>query len=304
MKQSLFPFLVAALLLPLFGCSKHAEPEVSRGVLTQYKDFPSQYVAPRTIRVWTPSDYNPDSLYSVIYMHDGQMLYDADFSWNHQEWGVDEVVDSLVRSGLIPPCIVVGIDNADRDRIAEYAPDDVAQFLPQDSELYAGLSPMGNRYLRFVVEELKPFIDSVYSTRADANHTYMIGSSCGGLISSYALCKYPEVFGGVGCLSTHCTFRTLTSDVNPSATAAYIQYLRTYLPLPNTHRLYMDCGDQTLDEAYIDIMSDIAATIRELDWDEQHFRYRFFPGAAHTETDWQARLPQVLEFLCDTTKTE
>lgn len=275
-----------------------AAPRVSCGQLVQYDHFASKYVEPRTIRVWLPADYRPDRKYGVLYMHDGQMLYDADFAWNHQEWGVDEALDSLIRQGKVAPCIVVGIDNSATHRIEEYASDDVANLLPEGTPLYIGLEPMGNRYLAFIVEELKPYIDSVYSTYRDAAHTYMMGSSCGGLITSYALCRYPDVFGSVACLSTHCTFRSFVSEPNPAATDAYIAYLRANLPDPKSHRLYMDCGDQTLDAAYVPIMPRIVEAIRRAGYDEDHFRYVFIPGAAHTETDWRSRLPQILMMIC------
>ena len=297
-------FFLMSIAVVLLGCSKTVqEPQVSKGHLDTYPDFPSQFIAARTIRVWTPDESGKSRVesgerrYDVLYMHDGKMLYDATTAWNHQEWGVDEAMDSLQALGYIRPTIVVGIDNTD-ERIGEYCPDDIIQYLPEGTPVYSAFAPQGNAYLRFLVEELKPFIDSTYAVYTDREHTWVMGSSCGGLISSYALCKYPEVFGGAACLSTHCTLAYPRPD-KPSqeVMTAYRTYLKEHLPAPNTALLYMDQGDRTLDAFYGEAQAAINEMLRAEGWDSAHFEYRFFPGHAHCEDDWQARLPIPLTFL-------
>ena len=270
---------------------------VSKGHLTIFPDFPSAYVAPRTVRVWTPANYDPAKRYDVLYMHDGQMLYDASVTWNSQEWGVDEAMDSLIALGRIRPTIVVGIDYNPENRIGEYCPDDVSLLLPDNTPIYDSFPSMGNAYLRFLVEELKPFIDSVYTTYPEREHTWTMGSSCGGLISSYALGQYPEVFAGAACMSTHCTL-AYPDPVHPDAAkmAAYREYLRTHIA-PNSAKLYMDQGDRTLDAFYGEAQAAINAMLRAEGWDSTHFEYRSFPGHAHCEDDWRARLDIPLQFL-------
>ena len=263
----------------------------------------SKYVPARTIRVWVPEGYDASRQYDVLYMHDGKMLFDATITWNHQEWGVDEAMDSLVNLGYIRPTIVVGIDNigngADPKRIGEYCPDDVALLLPPEKALYDGLVTMkGNDYLRFVTEELKPFIDSVYSTYKDRNHTWIMGSSCGGLISSYALCKYPDLFAGAACMSTHSTLAADTDHPDQDVIDAYREYLKTHLPA-NSAKLYFDRGDQTLDANYADSQEAINQMLMTAGWNSAHFEYRFFPGHAHEETYWRQRLDIPLRFLLE-----
>lgn len=278
------------------GCQLKDGPRVSAGHLETYELFESKYVTPRTIRVWTPEDYDSDKQYDVLYMHDGQMLWDAQVAWNKQEWGVDEAMDSLIRMKKIRPTIVVGIDNSP-ERIGEYCPDNIVEYLDSVSEVYQDIKPQGNDYLRFLVEELKPFIDSVYSTYKDCEHTWVMGSSCGGLISSYALCRYPEVFGGAACLSTHCTLAFPDPTQQDSAMmAAYRMYLKQHVPV-NGAKLYMDNGDQTLDANYLMAQRLINEMMYESGWDEAHYMYRFFPGTAHCEDDWKARLDIPLLFL-------
>lgn len=296
-KKYLF-FILALAVIGFTACGKPAqEPQVSKGHIDTYTAFPSRFIVPRTIRVWTPTDYSPSQQYDVLYMHDGQMLWDAHVAWNHQEWGVDEAMDSLIALGKIRPTIVVGIDNTE-NRIGEFCPDDIVQYLPAGTAVYADFEAQGNDYLRFLVEELKPFIDSVYATYPECEHTYVMGSSCGGLISSYALCKYPDIFGGAACLSTHCTLAYPRPDKPDSAImSAYRRYLQEYLPAPNSRLLYFDDGDQTLDAFYGEAQEAINTMLRSEGWDEVHFMYRFFPGHRHCEDDWQARLDIPLIFL-------
>lgn len=278
------------------GCQLKDGPRVSAGQLETYELFESKYVTPRTIRVWTPEDYDSDKQYDVLYMHDGQMLWDAQVAWNKQEWGVDEAMDSLIRMKKIRPAIVVGIDNSP-ERIGEYCPDNIVEYMDSVSVVYQDIKPQGNDYLRFLVEEVKPFIDSVYSTYKDREHTWVMGSSCGGLISSYALCTYPDVFGGAACLSTHCTLAFPDPTQQDSAMmAAYREYLKHYIPA-NSAKLYMDNGDQTLDANYLMAQALINDMMYESGWDSTHYMYRFFPGTAHCEDDWRARLDIPLLFL-------
>lgn len=282
-------------LLCLIACSKPSE-QTNPSRIDVYADFPSQFVPSRTIRVWLPAQYDSTQRYEVLYMHDGKMLFDATTTWNHQEWGVDEAMDSLVNLGLIRPAIVVGIDNTD-ERISEYCPDDITELLPAGHPVYQGLPAKGNDYLRFLVEEVKPFIDSVYSTYPDRAHTWVMGSSCGGLISSYALCKYPDVFAGAACMSTHCTLAFPDPNApDPAVMTAYREYLRTHIK-PNSCLIYMDQGDRTLDAFYGDAQASINEMMRAEGWDETHFQYRFFPGHAHCEDDWKARLDIPLRTL-------
>lgn len=292
------PVYVLLLAVAMTACSKAAqEPQVSAGHLDTYANFPSQFIPARTVRVWTPANYDPAKRYDVLYMHDGQMLFDATTSWNKQEWGIDEAMDSLQALGRIRPTIVVGIDNTS-ERIGEFCPDDIIDYLPAGTPVYADWKPQGNDYLRFLVTELKPFIDSTYAVYPERSHTWVMGSSCGGLISSYALCKYPEIFGGAACLSTHCTLAYPRPDEPSKAVmAAYRTYLKEHLPAPNTARLYMDQGDQTLDAFYGEAQAAINDMLRSEGWDSAHFEYRFFPGHKHCENDWQARLPIPLTFL-------
>ena len=292
-KKAILLITYTAYTLSLICCGN---PEGSVvGHIDIYENFKSEFVAPRTVRVWTPADYTEEQKYPVIYMHDGQNLFDDTITWNHQEWGVDECITKLVSEGGIRPCIVVGIDNISSIRYEEYYPSKIcADVVP--GTFPEGFTPLGDEYLRFLVEEVKPFIDSNYSTLDDVSNTFVMGSSCGGLISSYALCEYPEIFGGAACLSTHCSLMNPYTSVDQKPAAeAYLKYLQANLPAG--HTLYMDRGDCAIDSAYAEPQEAINQMIATLGWDESAYMYRFFPGQSHSENDWRSRLDIPIRFI-------
>ena len=151
----------------------------------------------RTRRVWIylPRDYATSKKnYAVLYMHDGQNVFDDATSYAG-EWGVDEFMDSL-KPGKA--CIVVAVDHGGAKRINEYCPYDFSTRVGGGTAEGKG---EGDQYVDFLAKTLKPFIDKNYRTLADKSHTYIAGSSMGGIISMYAVLKYPDVFGGAGVFS-------------------------------------------------------------------------------------------------------
>ena len=145
----------------------------------------------RRIWIYLPPSYKQtkNKNYPVLYMHDGQNLFNEQTAFSG-EWGVDECLDSLAQI-LNKDCMVVGIDNGGDKRMTEYN--------PYDDDKYG--KGEGKQYLDFIAKTLKPYIDSNYRTLKDANHTFIAGSSMGGLISMYALVQYPDVFGTAGVFS-------------------------------------------------------------------------------------------------------
>lgn len=284
------------------------KPNVSVGKLDFYPEFesPSGLVSARNVYVWLPSDYSKAKKYSVVYMSDGQNLFDAEKMFNHQEWKVDETFGRLLEEKKIQNCIVVGVANSFRTRSQEYFPQDVFELYSPELKDYSRSKRLGeqdllgNNYLKFLVEELKPFIDENYSTRKDREHTFHMGSSMGGLISSYAVTKYPEVFGGAGCLSTHSvlyiTDYNAEQDFIDPANQCYVDYLKANLK-PNSCKLYMDRGDQTLDAQYPKYQDRIDKMLKDTGWDDDHFVSKVFPGLAHVEDSWASRLEVPVLYL-------
>ena len=237
----------------------------SSGRIERLANFASQHVDARHVEVWLPPGYDASKRYAVLYMHDGQMLFDAKTTWNKTTWGVDAVATRLMAEGKVHDFIVVGPWNNGKFRHAEYFPQKFLPHLPEalrqalEEKAFHG-KPRADAYLRFLVEELKPAIDAKYATRPEREATFLMGSSMGGLISAYALAEYPQVFGGAACLSTHWIGTYQRNDEVPSAAIAY---LRGALPDPSTVKLWMDRGTTQLDAQYDQAQPRIDALMAE-----------------------------------------
>ncbi|HMO32715.1 MAG TPA: alpha/beta hydrolase-fold protein [Lacibacter sp.] len=307
--QSVLSFVWTLLLQTLFTAPGWSQlPRVATGRLIRHAEFPSAFVTARHVDVWLPEGYTPEKQYAVLYMHDGQMLFDSTTTWNQQEWGVDETLGRLLRQKKIRDCIVVGVWNGGKYRHTDYFPQKPFESLAPDvrDSLYTSLRTSGqavfqgeevhsDAYLKFLVTELKPFIDSAYSTKNDRKNTFVAGSSMGGLISLYAICEYPEVFGGAACLSTHWP-GIFTVENNPIP-AAFLQYMRNHLPHPRTHKIYFDYGDATLDALYPPLQRQADVVMREKGFRRKNWITRYFPGADHSEQAWRQRLEVPVLFL-------
>jgi len=282
------------------SCGLFAQmPKPSQGTLRRIDSFPSKFVAPRNVDIWVPDGYDNRKKYAVLYMQDGQMLFDSTVSWNHQEWGVDETLGDLQKRRQIRDCIVVGIWNTVVTRHAEYFPQKAIDHIPAAyrAELLPLIrnKPLADNYLKFLVNELKPWVDSNYATARDQRNTFIAGSSMGGLISLYAVCEYPEVFHGAACLSTHWpgTFDT-TGNPIPEAINAY---LREHLPKAANHKFYFDYGTATLDSLYKPLQKKVDAIFEGNGYDISNFSSREFPGDSHTERSWNNRFYIPATFL-------
>ena len=296
----ILPFL-AAFSLAAYG---NQGPAVSTGRIERLESFPSENVAPRNVDVWLPQDYDPSSKYAVIYMHDGQMLFDSTITWNRQEWCADEVASRLISENGIRPCIIVGIWNNDKYRYPEYYPEKALTYLSkwrQSRFIRKSMmgEALGDEYLRFIVSELKPYIDSHYSTFGDRDNTFIMGSSMGGLISLYAICEYPEVFGGAGCLSTHLPMKGvhfLTKRDNRFA-RAFRKYLKPNLPDPATHKIYFDHGTNTLDKWYGPYQKKVDSLMSAAGYAARNWITVKYEGQDHSERSWSSRLDIPFKFL-------
>lgn len=290
-----------------FASAFAQEPRVPHGKIERLPDFTSAYISSRHVDVWLPDGYAGQKKYAVLYMHDGQMLFDSTATWNKQSWKVSETIHRLSAGNRIKDVIVVGIWNGGATRHADYFPkkpfeslaaaekDTVVKQLRSAGRTNAGFTPNSDNYLKYLVLELKPLIDKKYSTLQDAKNTFIGGSSMGGLISMYAICEYPQVFGGAACLSTHWpgTFSVLNNPM-PGAFASYMQ---AHLPSAKNHQLYFDYGDQTLDALYPPLQRKIDDVIRAKGYGTSAWITAFFPGEDHSEKAWSKRLAKPLEFL-------
>jgi len=278
------------------------------GRFVSYDAFPSRHVTSRKVVVWLPPGYDQSATrHAVLYMHDGQNLFDPATSMAGQPWAVDKCLAGLMRVGKIRRTMVVAIASTP-DRRREYTPAEPMNALPP---AISGLATdenatiLSEEYLRFLVTELKPFIDANFRTLVRRDDTFIVGSSRGGLISLYALARYPEVFGAAGCLSIHWTITTRyevlfpPGDARVSALAeAYLAWLAVHLPSAGSHRLYFDHGTLNLDSLYAPFQQQADVLLAKkgyrqgVDW-----MTKVFPGADHNEQSWRERLHIPLQFL-------
>ncbi|HEV8692404.1 MAG TPA: alpha/beta hydrolase-fold protein [Ideonella sp.] len=226
----------------------------------------------RTVRLYLPPGYGQGSKrYPVIYMHDGQNLFDDATSYAG-EWGVDETLDQMAaKQGF--EAIVIGVDNGAEKRMNELNPWDHPRFGPGE----------GEAYMAFIVDTLKPWVDSHYRTLTGPENTAIIGSSMGGLISDYAIHRYPGVFGRAG----------VVSPAYWTAPPVY-DYAQAH-PLPAGARVYFSMGGREGDAVpAVERMHTLMAA--------QHpeagaVTLTIVPEDEHNEKAWRALLPQLLAFL-------
>jgi predicted alpha/beta superfamily hydrolase len=240
----------------------------------------------RDVIVYLPPGYEKGKTrrYSVFYMHDGQNLFDGATSFiPGQEWRVDEIAQSLILSGKIEPLIIVGVYNAGAERVNEYT-------AAPDPKYKAG--GKGDLYGRFLVEELKPFIDLTYRTKKDARHTGLGGSSLGGLISLFLGLKYATVFTRIAVVSPAVWWAD-------DQIVHYIENEPRKLPL----RIWLDIGtkegrDAKEAQATVDGARLLKQTLIGKGWEPgKDLKYFEAEGAEHNERAWAARIDQILEFL-------
>jgi len=284
---------VSPAILALLAASA-ASASAPAGRLERHAAFPSANVPPREVDVWLPPGYDagPAERYPVIYMMDGQNIFDPSTSYGGSSWEVDKALERMIARGATKGAVVVGVWNTGVGRMAEYMPrkaaptgdiKDVTGTFDQPSRPISS-----DEFLRFIVGELKPYVDRAYRTRPEAAHTFIMGSSMGGLISAYAVAEYPGVFGGAACVSTHW----------PAGGGAVVDYLKGHLPDPATHRIYFDHGTETLDSHYAPFQARMDEVMRAGGYKEDvSWVTRVFPGAEHSEKSWRARVEIPLSFL-------
>jgi hypothetical protein len=315
MKKHFILFVSILLFLPIKSFaqerSKMTAVVVENAVLASGKlmrivRFPSKNIVPRPVDVWLPENYSAEKKYAVLYMHDGQNLFDATTSWNQQEWMVDEVATKLMEEKITKDFIVIGVHNIPKIRFLDLYPQKSFNYLAEEqldsikkNAIKKGItldSFSGDAYLKFIVDELKPYIDKTYSVKTDKENTAIAGSSMGGLMSWYAISEYPKIFGAAACLSTH--WVGLTPSPNNPLPAAIFKYLEENAPDSKSHKLYFDYGNKTLDQLY----PQYAPIVDKLFLGKgyvigENYKNLFFEGTDHSEKSWQQRLDIPFTFI-------
>jgi predicted alpha/beta superfamily hydrolase len=236
----------------------------------------------RNVSVYLPPDYfDPAAAtrrYPVLYMHDGQNLFDAATAFvPGHDWGVDETAEAFITAGRIAPLIIVGIDHAGETRAQELTP-------TFDARMKVGGRSVD--YARLIIEELKPYIDAHYRTQPEREATGVGGSSLGGLITLHLGVTHPEVFGRLALFSPSLWWdkRRLLQQVRA---------MDAKLPL----RIWLDVGTEEGSGTLYNVRMLKNALLR-LGWRRgEDFQYLEAPGADHSEAAWALRIGPALEFL-------
>jgi len=263
-----------------------AKPHSLTGKIVYHENFYiPQLDRYRTIRIYLPAEYDITlNRYSVLYMHDGQNLFDNATSFAG-EWKIDESLEKLTQQGEIKGLIVVGIDNHPTKRSNEYS--------PWDNKKY-NCTGEGDEYVNFIVETLKPWVDEKYRTLPEKEHTGIAGSSLGGLISFYAGCKYPDTFSMLGIFSPAFWF----------AKTQMIKYLQNS-PLTKNCRVYIDVGtaegDDPLEQkAYLNDAKEFYQLLQNAGIPDSNLKLVIDKGAQHNEKAWARRFPDACLWLWTT----
>lgn len=240
----------------------------------------------RFLRVWLPPGYDDPSnagrRYPVLYLNDGQNLFESSTSFTGVEWQVDETADRLIREDAVPPMIVVGIDNAGKARIREYMP-------------HRSLSPIimrtqGSRYPDFLTREVMPFVARAYHVATGPENTGLGGSSLGALIALYTAIVRPGLIGKLLLES-------------PSLWASNRQIIRdSRQPRRWPERIYLgtgtaETGRAERDRSVVDDVRELAGILRRAGLDEKLLSLVIEEGANHNESAWARRFPEALRFL-------
>lgn len=300
MRKLFASLTISSVALSVMAGDIHIAPiDVTSGELQRVVMWSPQLADSVTIDIWTPPGYDTSKRYPVLYMHDGQNLFDAASTWNKQAWEIDSAGGALIEAGEIEPFICVGVHSTPEIRVSQLMPVAMLAYssiAPLSTELYAHTDGhlRGDAYLGFMADTLKPYIDARFSTKTDAASTSVMGSSMGGLMSLYAICQRPATFGAAACLSTHIATAPANDPFAPAVTA----YMRDHLPDATSHRLYFDTGTETIDAAYIPYFPLLEATAVEAGYSSpSSLSTKVYPGHAHEERSWAHRVSDPLKFI-------
>jgi predicted alpha/beta superfamily hydrolase len=243
----------------------------------------------RMLRVWLPPRYdapgNASRRYPVLYLNDGQNLFDRATAFAGVEWQVDETADRLIRQEVIPPLIVVGVDNAQSERIREYVP--YRSFPPPI------LRPKGKRYPAFLIDEVMPFVGERYRVANGPENTGLGGSSLGALISLYTVMERPGVFG-------HLVLESPSLFISNRRILKNARHSRKWPAKVFLAIGTREAGREDKDKQVVEDVCKLERSLRDAGLDERRLLVKIDEGASHNEAEWAKRFPDALSFLFGT----
>ena len=240
----------------------------------------------RFLRVWLPAGYddpqNAGRRYPVFYLNDGQNLFESSTAFGGVEWGVDETADRMISEGIVPPMIIVGLDNTGKDRLREYMP-------------HRSMHPMmmrvkGRYYPDFLMKEVMPFVERVYRAATGPENTGLGGSSLGALIALYTAIARPGVIGRL--LLESPSLWASNRQIIKDSRGVRIWPERIFLAVGTA-----EAGSPERSRTVVDDVRELAAIMRRAVLSERRLRTVIAEGAVHNESAWGERFPEALQFL-------
>jgi len=281
------------------------KPAVSSGLIIPYPSLRTKNVPSRPVVVWMPKGYVNTERYPVVYMLDGQELFQNSGTDFQDDWQLDETVQQLINSGKIPGCIVVGIYSTNKDRLSEYFPKSIYEALPtsaKDEIAKQGAFDFikSDSMLRFIVNEVKPFIDIKYPTRNGTANTFLVGKGFGGMLATYALCKYPYIFGGVASLSVNSlseTSNSFSQATNIQVLDQFSLYLGSQLPQPPAGKIYFDIDNRIANYPPSTLSKKLDSLMRKMGYTAENEKTSDVPIDSQQQVDWPKRVSDIFTFL-------
>jgi predicted alpha/beta superfamily hydrolase len=221
----------------------------------------------------------------VLYLNDGQNLFDRATAFAGVEWQVDETADRLIRQEVVPPLIVIGIDNAQSERIKEYVP--YRSFPPPI------LRPKGKRYPAFLIDEVLPLVGERYRVANGPENTGLGGSSLGALISLYTVIERPGVFG-------HLLLESPSLFISNRRILKNARHSRKWPAKVFLAIGTREAGREDKDKQVVEDVRKLERSLRDAGLDERRLLVKIEEGASHNEAEWAKRFPDALSFLFGT----
>jgi predicted alpha/beta superfamily hydrolase len=243
----------------------------------------------RFLRVWLPPGYddpqNSGRYYPVLYLNDGQNLFESSTAFGGVEWGVDETADRMIREAIVPPMIIGGIDNTGKDRMREY--------MPHPSMQPMMLRVKGRHYPDFLMKEVMPFVEQTYRVATGPENTGLGGSSLGALIALYTAIARPGVIGRL-LLESPSLWASNRQAIKESRVVR-IWPEKIFLAAGTA-----EAGNAERSRTVVDDVRELAAILRRAVLSENRLRMVIKDDAGHTESAWAERFPEALQFLFGT----
>jgi enterochelin esterase-like enzyme len=311
--KALFAALALLFAAPSVAADPtHMIPSISKGRIIAWPALDGGAAGPMTVWVWLPPEYDAAKRkrFPVLYMHDGQNLFDKALTAYNQEWQIDEAIPRMVRQGDLRSWIVVGLQSP-RSRYRALFPQKIFPLLSADFQKRVmdvdigepKIELAGDAYLKFMVETVKPRVDREFRTLKGAEDTAVMGSSMGGLMAFYAMAEYPDIFGQSAAVSMHVALAMSSEKgvdhgrIGADAAEAFRKYLATSKMKPGANRFYIDHGTGTLDGSYGPYSAALVPILERAGWKGPNFMFRTYAGAEHNETAWAQRVDIPLAFL-------